>query len=77
MTKGKARHHIFPPSWEARLQTKEDILNWIRFYDIDEALKALGTIVSLNHSSIFYKTDNLIQVTCLVIRFKFQKMLTL
>ncbi|KMR04537.1 ester hydrolase c11orf54-like protein [Lasius niger] len=52
MKNGRAKHHVLPYSWNARLKAAADIHNWLHYFVLDAPLIAVGTLVS---SSEFYK----------------------
>ncbi|XP_072744735.1 ester hydrolase C11orf54 homolog [Anoplolepis gracilipes] len=52
MKKGRARHHLMPYWNNHQLKTAKNIHNWLRYFDIDAPLMAVGTFIS---NSSFYE----------------------
>ncbi|XP_029163487.1 uncharacterized protein LOC114934940 [Nylanderia fulva] len=42
----RAKHHVLPYSWDARLYSSKDVRNWLHYFELNTPLVAMGTLVS-------------------------------
>lgn len=53
MKNGKVKQHVMPDFSDTPLNTEAQLNNWLRFYDMETPLVAVGTFVSAETVSKF------------------------
>lgn len=53
MKNGKVKQHVMPDFSDTPLNTEAQLNNWLRFYDMETPLVAVGTFVSAETVSEF------------------------